>query len=89
MNLEERKKEINSLKLTFNIMKKNLSWSTLLIIGVVGKLVGYLFSDNMFALGVGVIGDVCFIIGIIYFFIFLFHKNKELRMKKKTKELKF
>jgi len=26
----------------FNIMKKNLSWTTLLIIGVLGKLVGYL-----------------------------------------------
>lgn len=67
-------------------MKKNLSWSILLIIGVVGKLVGNFFSNNIFALGIGVIGDICFLIGIIYFFIFLFHKIKDLRVKKTQKQ---
>jgi len=58
-------------------MKKKYTWLTLIIIGVIGRLINHFFQENLLAGFIGIIGFIYIIVGIIYFFVFLFHKNKE------------
>ena len=56
-------------------MKKNISWQVLIVIGLAGDLIGR-FTDGVIGDGIGVIGDVCFLIGIANMIV-AFVKNKK------------
>ena len=56
-------------------MKKNISWPVLIIIGLVGDFIGR-FTDGIIGDAVGVIGDICLLIGIVNAIVILIKRRK-------------
>ena len=58
-------------------LKKNLSWQVLLIGGFVLHLLGYFLNTySVVFSGLGVIGDIMFLLGIVNFITYLIRRKK-------------
>lgn len=57
-------------------MKKNLSWPVILVLGVVGDLIGRFIQGGVITEGIGVLGDLLFVVGVIYMIIALVKRTK-------------
>ena len=57
-------------------MKKNLSWPVILVLGVVGDLIGRFIQGGAITEGIGVLGDLLFVVGVIYMIIALVKRAK-------------
>jgi uncharacterized membrane protein YedE/YeeE len=58
-------------------MQKSIPPLHLIIGGLVAHFIGFFFSYNVFAQGLGVIGDICFLIGLITGIVELIKKSKK------------
>lgn len=63
-------------------MKKNISWQVLIVIGLVGDLIGR-FTVGIIGDAIGVLGDICLLIGIANMII-AWLKNKKIRKEMKN-----
>ncbi|MEI7425666.1 MAG: hypothetical protein WCK16_01910 [Candidatus Moraniibacteriota bacterium] len=64
-------------------MKKNIPWQALLTIGLVGAIVGR-FIGGVVGDAVGVLGDICLLIGIANMIVALIKKRKEKKAQTNT-----
>lgn len=67
-------------------MKKNISWQVLIIIGLAGSIVGRLI-EGVAGNAVGVLGDICLLIGIANMIV-AFVKNRRLKKAKEKDAVK-
>jgi|GEM_PF-3993348 len=58
-------------------MKKNISWQVLIIIGLVGIITGQFIIIGVIGNAIGVVGDICFLIGIVNMIIAFAKGRKE------------
>lgn len=64
-------------------MKKNISWQVLIIIGLSGDLIGR-FTIGVIGDAIGVVGDICFLIGMANMIVYFVKKRKIKKEQKKN-----